>query len=89
MSFQTLIDGHLTPELAIAQLPARLRHGGREYRCSYSAIRSGDELSGVLVAISDETDALNFAREELAQKELLALCRRVGRDRSSVLGFFE
>jgi two-component system, chemotaxis family, sensor kinase CheA len=89
VSFQTLLDGFLTPELAIAQLPARLRHGGREYRCSYSAIRTGDGLSGVLVAISDETDALNFAREELAQKELLALCRRVGRDRSSVLGFFE
>lgn len=89
VAFQTLLDGHLTAELAIAQLPARLRHGGREYCCSYSAIRTGDELSGVLVAVSDETDAVNFAREELAQKELLALCRRVGRDRSSVLGFFE
>jgi two-component system chemotaxis sensor kinase CheA len=89
VSFQTLLDGYLTPELAIAQLPAQLRNAGREYRCSYSAIRTGDQLSGVLVAVSDETDAINFAREELAQKELLALCRRVGRDRSSVLGFFE
>jgi hypothetical protein len=39
--------GFLTAELALAQLPAELRHAGREYRCSYSAIRTDAELSGL------------------------------------------
>ncbi|HVZ32649.1 MAG TPA: ATP-binding protein, partial [Polyangiaceae bacterium] len=89
ISFQSIVDGILPVELALVQLPSQLSHGGREYRCSYSSIRSGEEPSGILVVITDETDTLAFAREEAAQKELLALCQALARDRSGVLGFFE
>jgi GAF domain-containing protein/HPt (histidine-containing phosphotransfer) domain-containing protein len=88
LSFQSVLDGGLSLELALAQLPTQLSHGGRDYRCEYSPIRGLTELSGLLVVISDETDALAFAREEAAQKELLALCQAFARDRSGVLGFF-
>jgi predicted ATPase/GAF domain-containing protein/HPt (histidine-containing phosphotransfer) domain-containing protein/two-component sensor histidine kinase len=89
VSFQGVLDGNLPLALAVEQLPAELSHGGREYRLRYSAIRSGDELNGLLIVITDETDALALAREEAAQKELLALCQALARDRSGVLGFFE
>ncbi|MEO8183344.1 MAG: AAA family ATPase [Deltaproteobacteria bacterium] len=89
ISFQGVLDGVLPLTLSLEQLPAELAHGGREYRLHYSAIRSGDDLSGLLVVITDETDALALAREETAQKELLALFQGLARDRTGVLGFFD
>jgi predicted ATPase/GAF domain-containing protein/signal transduction histidine kinase len=88
LAFESVVDDILPLEVSLAQLPVELCHGGREYRLRYSAIRRGDELNGLLVVVTDETDALAQAREEAAQKELLTLCQALARDRSGVLGFF-
>jgi two-component system chemotaxis sensor kinase CheA len=89
IAFQTFADGFLTDELAIDQLPKCLSHAGRQYALGYSPIRGAERTTGLLVVISDATEALAFAREEAAQKELLALCQRLAQDKSGVLGFFE
>jgi predicted ATPase/GAF domain-containing protein/HPt (histidine-containing phosphotransfer) domain-containing protein len=89
IAFESFKDGFLGDELALDQLPKSLSHAGRQYALGYSPIRSVEQNTGLLVVISDATEALAFAREEAAQKELLALCQRLTQDRSGVLGFFE
>jgi predicted ATPase/GAF domain-containing protein/HPt (histidine-containing phosphotransfer) domain-containing protein len=89
IAFQTFADGFLSEELALDQLPKSLSHAGRHYALGYSPIRGVAQTTGLLVVISDATEALAFAREEAAQKELLALCQRLAQDKSGVLGFFE
>jgi GAF domain-containing protein/HPt (histidine-containing phosphotransfer) domain-containing protein len=82
-------DDILPTEVALEQMPRRLVHGAREYGVSYSPIRSGATLTGVLIVIDDATDAVQLARAEADQKEQLALFRGLAQDRSAVAGFFE
>jgi predicted ATPase/GAF domain-containing protein/HPt (histidine-containing phosphotransfer) domain-containing protein len=89
IAFESFKDGFLRDELAIDQLPKSLSHAGRQYALGYSPIRGVEKNTGLLVVISDATESLVFAREEAAQKELLALCQRLAQDRSGVLGLFE
>jgi predicted ATPase/GAF domain-containing protein/HPt (histidine-containing phosphotransfer) domain-containing protein len=89
MMFDLLIEGSLPEEMSIDQMPRAMSHAGRQFRFDYEAIRVDEKLIGLLTIIDDVTEALKRAREEAEQKEELAICRRVSRDRANLVGFFD
>ncbi len=89
MGYEALIEDILPRELCIEQLPARLRHDGREYRCSYFAILKDEQLSGLLIVINDVTSELLHARQEAERKEILAMFEALTKDRSGFLNFMD
>ncbi len=88
-AFSQLIDGFLPEEVAIGQMPTELKGRGRHYRVGYEPIFAGDRLAGLLIVIDDVTESLRRAREEAEQREELALCRQLSRDRENLTGFFD
>jgi predicted ATPase/HPt (histidine-containing phosphotransfer) domain-containing protein len=89
MMFDLLIEGCLPEEMSLDQMPAAMSHAGRQFHFAYEAMRVDEKLAGLLIIVDDVTEALKRAREEAEQKEELAICRRVSRDRANLLGFFE
>jgi predicted ATPase/GAF domain-containing protein/HPt (histidine-containing phosphotransfer) domain-containing protein len=89
MMFDLLIEGCLPEAMGLDQMPAALSHAGRQFHFDYEAIRVDEKLSGLLIIVDDVTEALKRAREEAEQKEELAICRRVSRDRANLVGFFD
>jgi two-component system chemotaxis sensor kinase CheA len=89
MGYEALIDDFLPRELCIEQMPARLRHDGREFRCSYFAIVKGDEFDGLLIVINDVTAELLHARQESERKEILAMFEALTKDRTGFLAFID
>ena len=85
MGYEALIDDFLPRELCLEQMPARLRHEGREFRCSYFAITKGDQLGGLLIVINDVTAELLHARQEAERKEILAMFEALTKDRMGFL----
>ena len=89
MGYEALIEDVLPRELCLEQMPARLRHCGRELRCSYFAIMKFDQLDGLLVVINDVTAELLHARQEAERKEILAMFEALTRDRTGFLSFVD
>lgn len=89
MGYEALIEDILPRELCIEQMPARLRHDGREYRCSYFAILKDEQLGGLLIVINDVTSELLHARQEAERKEILAMFEALTKDRSGFLNFMD
>jgi HPt (histidine-containing phosphotransfer) domain-containing protein len=86
---QALLEGTLPAELCLAQLPARFRSVGRDFRVSYLPIDDEAQQDGLLVVINEVTAQLQLARQDAEQRELLALFQAFARDRTGVLAFFE
>ena len=89
MGHEALIEDILPRELCIEQMPARLRHDGREFRCSYFAIMKGDRFDGLLIVINDVTAELLHARQEAERKEILAMFEALTKDRTGFLAFID
>lgn len=89
MGYEALIDDFLPRELCIEQMPARLRHDGREFRCSYFAITKGEQFDGLLIVINDVTAELLHARQESERKEILAMFEALTKDRTGFLSFID
>ena len=89
MGYEAILEDILPRELCIEQMPARLRTGGREFRCSYSAIVKDDRFDGLLIVINDVTSELLHARQESERKEILAMFESLSRDRSGFLNFMD
>ena len=89
MGYEALIEDFLPRELCIEQMPARLRHDGREFRCSYFAISKGAEFDGLLIVINDVTTELLHARQEAERKEILAMFEALTKDRTGFLSFID
>jgi len=89
MGYEALIEDILPRELCIEQMPARLRHDGREFRCSYFAILKGDQFNGLLIVINDVTAELLHARQEAERKEILAMFEALTKDRTGFLSFID
>jgi two-component system chemotaxis sensor kinase CheA len=89
MGYEALIDDFLPRELCIEQMPARLRHEGREFRCSYFAITKDDQFNGLLIVINDVTAELLHTRQEAERKEVLAMFEALTRDRGGFLSYID
>jgi two-component system chemotaxis sensor kinase CheA len=89
VGYEALIEDFLPRDLCLAQMPARLRHDGRDFRCSYFAIMKGDQLDGLLIVINDVTTELLHARQEAERKEILAMFEALTKDRTGLLSFMD
>jgi two-component system, chemotaxis family, sensor kinase CheA len=88
MGWEALLDGVLTLELALDQLPKRLCHGGRALELEYRPILGADaELERVLVVVSDITARLLRERAEADERELTRLLTRAVADHAGFIAF--
>ena len=90
LGLEGLRDDFLPRDVSLNQLPLRIHHGGCEYQCCYSAIRTdAGAIEGVLIVIKDITAELAHAREEADGKERLALFNALAKSRLSLLAFVD
>ena len=89
LGFEALLEDVLVLELYLEQMPQRLVHAGRQYKCSYLPITEGTRVQGLLVVINDITEQLLLAQHDAEQRELLALFQGFTRDRLGLLSLFE
>jgi predicted ATPase/GAF domain-containing protein/HPt (histidine-containing phosphotransfer) domain-containing protein len=88
-AYTQLLEGELPEEVALDQLPTTLVRGPRSFQLSYEPIRAEGAISGLLIVIDDVTGAMQRAREEADQKDVLSLCRHLSKDRGALLTFFD
>jgi HPt (histidine-containing phosphotransfer) domain-containing protein len=89
LGYETLLARTMPPEICLEQLPRRLRYRDRIYQCSYRLIGHAEEVLGLLVTIEDITKQRRLEQEEVEQREILAFCAGLTRDRAGFLTFFE
>jgi two-component system chemotaxis sensor kinase CheA len=89
LGYQALIEDVLPRDLCLDQMPARLSHNGREYRCSYFPIPKGDQIDGLLIVINDVTSELLHARQDAERQEILAMFEGLTKDRTGLIGFMD
>ncbi len=76
-------------EVAMMQLPSRLRRGEQSLELAYRPIVRQGKLARMLVVISDVSAQVARERAERAEAELLALVKRLMSDRAGFRDFFE
>jgi signal transduction histidine kinase len=89
LGWSDLFEDVLPPEVVIDQLPKRARVGARHLSIGYRVL-DGNAVQGqgrVLVVLSDETAAVERARAEAEQREMLAMLERIGADRHGFVDF--
>ncbi|MFT3698639.1 MAG: Hpt domain-containing protein [Kofleriaceae bacterium] len=87
ISFESLVDGFLPIQLALEQLPRRIKANNRELQIDYLPI--GTPLSNLLVVVSDVTSEIARERSEQAQRELAAVIERAISDRAGFTSFMD
>ncbi len=88
VGWSQVVDGFLPLAVSLAQLPERLDHDGRTWNFRYLPFQKGEELEGVLVAITDVTERLAREREDAAHAELMQAFKHLLRDRAGFEVFF-
>jgi signal transduction histidine kinase len=88
LGLEALRDDILPREVSLEQLPRRLIVGERHFDCRYLPIDQGEQLVALLLVVDDVTERLARAREDAAQRELLAAFTALMRDRNGFLAFF-
>jgi HPt (histidine-containing phosphotransfer) domain-containing protein/signal transduction histidine kinase len=88
-SLEMIRDDFMPLEVCLAQMPHSFVSEGCSFAVSYSPIMEGEKLQRLLVIISDVTAQLAHERAELEQRELVAVFRRVGSDRTACEEFLE
>jgi hypothetical protein len=83
------LDGTLPPEVCLAQLPHRLRIGGRALNVNYLPMIDGPGDRGLLLVMDDVTDRLRLEQQEVEQRELLAVSHGLTRDRPRLLALLD
>jgi HPt (histidine-containing phosphotransfer) domain-containing protein len=89
LGHEALVEDVLPPEVCLAQLPARLRSRGRDYKVGYLPVVDGGRSDGLLVVIEDVTDQLQRAEQDAHQRELLAMFQALTRDRQGFQSFLD
>lgn len=89
MGFEALREDYVPEELILDQLPKYLCHKERDYACTYTPIRAGARLEGILVVIKDVTTEMAHARQEALGRERLALFNAIAGDRAAFLAFVD
>jgi len=90
IGWEQLVDGLMPLELCVDQLPEQLELAQRTLAVSWQPILdASEELSRMLVVLSDVTEMLLRQQAEIEQKQLMAIFARLGRDRSGVIEFIQ
>lgn len=85
-AWASLVEDVLPRELALAQLPQRVRHGAQTFALSYAVTDGPDGApSGALVVVTDISAQLAREAAECDERETLQLLRRLINDRESTL----
>ena len=85
--WDSIFDDSLPLEVAVAQMPSRMRIGDQELSLEYRPIPGELIPTKVLVIVSDITTALARARAEASQRDIAAIFGKVVADRSGVEEF--
>lgn len=85
--WDSVFDDSLPIEVALGQLPSRMRVGAEELSLEYRPIQGSDGPEKVLVIVSDITTELARARAEAAQRDITAIFAKVIADRGAVEEF--
>ena len=90
VGMSSLREGMLPLELVIDQLPKKMALGDRTMRFGYKPIMgAGDQMTQLLVILTDVTDELARERLERDSREMGQVFRRITRDRAGFAQFFE
>ena len=87
LGLESLRDDVMPREVSLSQLPDTLRMGNQHFRCRYLPIEEDGEWHALLLVIDDLTEHLKRAREEAEQRELVAACTALIRDRAGFSRF--
>ncbi len=80
LGWEQVTAGFLPLSVTIAQLPSRI-DGERSYAFRYIPLLAGEHLDGLLVVVTDITDAVERERAETQQRDLLGAFRALTLDR--------
>jgi two-component system chemotaxis sensor kinase CheA len=90
LAWNQLIEGVMPLDMAIQQLPSRLRRAGRVLAFDWQPIvNQAGGLERMLVVLSDVTEALRRDAAERDQKQLMAVFERLSEDRNGVVEFLK
>lgn len=89
LNLEQLVEDFLPFELCAEQMPRRVRREGRTFELSYRPIREGQELTHVLLVISDVTAKLQGELAEEQNRELTTVLGHLTRDRRNFMAFLE
>lgn len=82
-------DGWFPTEVALDQMPRRIRVNDRHYQLGYKAMLDGETLKGVLLVVSDVTAEMERLKLDAEQRELISTFEHLMRDRGGTLEFFQ
>lgn len=90
LAHEALLEDILPREVCIAQLPVRLRRGEQHLSCSYVELpnRARGE-NGLLIVLNDVSEQVRRVREEVQQKEVVAVAQGLMADRAGYLAFHD
>jgi len=89
LGLEALREDFMPREVSLGQFPDTLRIGARHFHCRYLPIEEEGRWVSLLLVIDDVTEQLKRAREEAEQRELVAACTALMRDRAGFFRFFE
>jgi two-component system, chemotaxis family, sensor kinase CheA len=82
-----VVDDVLPVDVSLAQLPSRFSGAGKVFDITYHPILKGEQLTHVLIVISDVTARIEQERGAVQQRELLSLFQWQSRDRRGLQDF--
>jgi two-component system chemotaxis sensor kinase CheA len=86
-AWEQVLEGFVPLEVALDQMPRRLVAGERQFSMDYKPMGGGEAFEGMLVVLTDVTAAIERARLEEEEREVVNLFTRLLEDRSGVLDF--
>lgn len=91
LGLESVADGMLPPDVALAQLPRLIKDGTRTYSVHYQLIKPPAELGQaedkLLVIVSDISERLRHEASGRYQAELLQLFQQIMRDKNGFIEF--
>jgi two-component system chemotaxis sensor kinase CheA len=88
MAWSQVMEGMLPLDVALEQLPRRLRQGDRHFLLEYHPVLKADEVERVVVVLSDVTAEVERQRARAEQHEFSLLVDRFVRDRRAFFDFW-
>jgi two-component system chemotaxis sensor kinase CheA len=89
VGWEQAFDGILPLELALSQMPHRIRSGEVYFEVAYEPILKNGELDKCLIVVSDVTAAVEAEHAEVEQRELMSLFGAIAKDRTGVSDFLK